>query len=207
MNVSAPVVTNAGPLMILAKLNLLHLLKELYGRIHFTESVYEETVSEGVRQGYEDALTLSLFLDQVNWRADSLDVSQVPVDLREARLDRGERDTLALAQVLGSRLVLMDELLGREAARARGFAVRGSLGILVEAYRRNLMNADQLRLNVAEMARRRDSGSARTWPSGFWERPWGSDVEALTGVVLCGGGGPLGQRMSKVANTAVQSFA
>jgi predicted nucleic acid-binding protein len=50
----------------------------------------------------------------------------------------------------------MDELLGRQAARARGFAVRGSLGILVEAYRKNLMNADQLRLNVAEMARRRD---------------------------------------------------
>lgn len=156
MKISAPVVTNAGPLMTLAKLNLLHLLKELYGRIHFTESVYEETVSEGVRQGYEDALTLSLFLDHVNWRADSLDVSQIPVDLREARLDRGERDTLALAQVLGSRLILMDELLGRQAARARGFAVRGSLGILVEAYRRNLMNADQFRLNVAEMARRRD---------------------------------------------------
>lgn len=63
MNVSAPVVSNAGPLMVLAKLNLLHLLKELYHRIHFTESVYEETVNEGMRQGYEDAQTLSLFLE------------------------------------------------------------------------------------------------------------------------------------------------
>jgi len=156
MNVSAPVVGNAGPLMVLAKLNLLHLLKELYSRIHFTESVYEETVNEGMRQGYEDAQTLSLFLDQANWRPEHLDVSQIPADLKEVHLDRGERDTLALAQMLGSRLVLMDESLGRQAARARGLAVRGSLGVLVEAYRRNFISADQFRLNVAEIARRRD---------------------------------------------------
>lgn len=97
-----------------------------------------------------------LFLGQANWCPEHLDVSQIPADLKEAHLDRGERDTLALAQVLGSRLVLMDESLGRQAARARGLAVRGSLGVLVEAYRRNLISADQFRLNVAEIARRRD---------------------------------------------------
>ena len=43
------------PLMALAKLNLLHLLKALYGRVYFARSVYDETVVEGMRQGYEDA--------------------------------------------------------------------------------------------------------------------------------------------------------
>lgn len=51
---SSPVVSDASPLMVLAKLNVLHLLKELYGEVYFPQSVYEEVVIEGVRQGYED---------------------------------------------------------------------------------------------------------------------------------------------------------
>ena len=49
MSAGAPVVSNAGPLMALAKLNLLHLLRELHGRICFARSVYDETVVEGLR--------------------------------------------------------------------------------------------------------------------------------------------------------------
>jgi len=34
------VVSNAGPLMVFSKLNVLHLLKGLYGRVEFPLSVY-----------------------------------------------------------------------------------------------------------------------------------------------------------------------
>ena len=138
MSPGAPVVSTAGPLMALAKLNLLHLLKELYGRVYFARSVYDETVIEGLRQGYEDARTLHLFLDQMEWRPEEVDPADISPDLREAHLDQGERDTLALAEMLDSALVLMDETVGRQTARTRGLAVRGSLGVLVEAYQRGL---------------------------------------------------------------------
>ena len=36
MSAGAAVISNAGPLMVLAKLNLLHLLKSLYGRVDFS---------------------------------------------------------------------------------------------------------------------------------------------------------------------------
>ena len=156
MNVSVPVVSNAGPLMVLAKLNLLHLFKELYGRVHIPRSVYDETVTEGMRQGHEDARTLHLFLNQVGWNPEDVDPAGIPTDLREAHLDVGERDTLALALALGHALVLMDETVGRQMARARGLAVRGSLGVLIEAYRRDLIGADQLRLYFGDIALRRD---------------------------------------------------
>jgi hypothetical protein len=61
------VVANAGPLMALAKLNLLYLLKLLYGRVQFTRSVHSEVVIEGIRQGFEDAHTLKQFLHQEGW--------------------------------------------------------------------------------------------------------------------------------------------
>lgn len=49
------VVSNAGPLMVFSKLNVLHLLKELYGRVELPFSVYRETVSAGISRGFADA--------------------------------------------------------------------------------------------------------------------------------------------------------
>jgi predicted nucleic acid-binding protein len=157
---SGPVVCNAGPLMVLAKLNLLHLLKELYSRVRYTRSVYDEAVLDGVRQGHEDAGALLIFLDQMGWSPEA-SLLGIPAELEEAKLDRGERDTLALALASRATLVLMDEAVGRQAARERGLAVRGSLGALVEAHRRGLIQPDQLRLYLQEMAQRPDIWMSR----------------------------------------------
>ena len=59
------VVSNAGPLMVFSKLNIMYLLKEIYGRVEFSFSVYRETVSIGTRRGFADAQILnSLFVCQ-----------------------------------------------------------------------------------------------------------------------------------------------
>ena len=49
------VVADAGPLMALAKLNVLPLLKRLYGRVLVSQTVYDEVVTEGLARGYPDA--------------------------------------------------------------------------------------------------------------------------------------------------------
>jgi len=147
------VAANAGPLMALAKINLLHLLKQLYGRVHLPATVYKESVVDGMRQGFEDAHMLRLFLNQEGWEPTS--VAEIPADLASLPLDQGEREAIALALALGG-LLLIDEEAGREAARQRGLTVRGTLGVLIEAYRRNLITADQLRLYFAQMEERTD---------------------------------------------------
>jgi len=58
------VVSNAGPLMVFSKLNVLHLLKELYDQVEFPFSVYRETVSIGIMRGFADAQILNSFLIQ-----------------------------------------------------------------------------------------------------------------------------------------------
>jgi predicted nucleic acid-binding protein len=55
-------------------------------------------------------------------------------------LDEGERAALALARVIGADLVLMDDRAGVVAARALGFAVIGTLGVLDLAARRRLID-------------------------------------------------------------------
>ena len=155
MNPQEPVVSNAGPLMALAKLNLLHLLKDLYGRIRFSQEVYAEVVERGMQQGYDDARTLKLFLDQNDWTAEERQIYPTS-QFQDAHLDSGERETLALAVHLGDALVLMDEIVGREIARQSGLKVRGTLGILIEAYQTQLISRDQIRFYLAELARRED---------------------------------------------------
>lgn len=147
------VVVDAGPLMVLAKLNLLHLLKQLYDRVYFAEAVYHEVVTEGMRQGYPDASTLFQFLRQEAWQASP--VASVPSSILAASLDRGERESIALA-VLHSALLLIDEEAGRNTARSFGLSVRGSLGVLIEAYHNKLIGSDQLRFYFAEIERRTD---------------------------------------------------
>lgn len=150
---SKAVITNAGPLVALAKLNLLHLLKQLYGRVQFPRSVYEEVVIEGIKRGFEDAHMLRLFLSQERW--EPTEVEDVPADLASLHLDRGERESIALALALDG-MLLIDEERGREEARRRGIPVRGTLGVLIQAYRSNLITADQLRFYFSQIEERKD---------------------------------------------------
>ena len=152
MTMTQAVVSNAGPLLVLAKLNLLHLLKRLYGRVNIPQAVYEETVITGLHRGYEDAHVLKLFLSQADWHP--IDVT-VPSDVAALPLDRGEQESLALA-LSQNALLLMDEGRGRVAARQHGLTVRGSLGILITAYRQSIITADQLGFYFEQISNRYD---------------------------------------------------
>jgi len=57
-------VSNSGPLMALAKLNRLSLLRKLFQGVLIPQAVYEETVIRGISRGYPDALAIKLFLEQ-----------------------------------------------------------------------------------------------------------------------------------------------
>jgi predicted nucleic acid-binding protein len=147
------VIADSGPLMVLAKLNLLHLLKLLYGRVHFTPAVYTEVVGEGIRLGYEDAHTLQRFLALEHWKATA--IPSIPVELAALRLDRGERESIALAIALNG-VLLMDEERGRQVARQRGLTVHGTLGVLIQAYRSGHIGAEQLRFYFGQIEEHSD---------------------------------------------------
>lgn len=147
------VVSNAGPLIVLAKLNLLHLLKQLYGRVYFPPSVYKETVTEGLRLGLEDARALDLFLKQQKWEA--TEAKSVSDELASLHLDQGEQESLSLALAMNA-LFLIDEERGREEARRFEVEVRGTLGVLVEAHQHTLIGTDQLRFYLSQIEKRTD---------------------------------------------------
>lgn len=125
----APVVSNTTPLINLAGVGLLELLPNLYRSVIVAETVLAE---------YEAKALDNASLRGVRWLTTV--AVDVPDDLA-ALLDAGEAATIALAQQLQSRLVLLDERRGRRIARERGLLIIGTGAVLVEAKSQGLISA------------------------------------------------------------------
>ena len=55
-------------------------------------------------------------------------------------MDAGEKEAIYLSTQEADSLVLLDDLKAREEAKKLGLRVKGTLGVLVQAYRENLIS-------------------------------------------------------------------
>ncbi|MCX6032657.1 MAG: hypothetical protein NT169_25650 [Chloroflexi bacterium] len=152
----AIVLCNAGPLMALGKLNRLDLLVELYGQVQIPRAGYTEVVTQGLARGAADALTVRLFWQRQGWPVLDLPSAFVSAYKPPVILDPGETEVLALAQTLADPLVLLDDELARAEARRLRLRIRGTLGVLAQAYRERLLSFGQVELLIREIAARPD---------------------------------------------------
>lgn len=150
------VICNSGPLMTLAKLNLLSLLKKLYDEVLIPKAVYSESVIMGKKKGYEDARTIELFLDRNNWEPKEISPEDINKELKDLNLDRGEVECLYLANSSAESPVLIDDEYARKVARRQGIKVKGTLGVLVEAFRGDLISLSDLEFYFEQIAERED---------------------------------------------------
>jgi predicted nucleic acid-binding protein len=128
------VVADSGPLHYLILLDQTELLQRLYGQVVVPEAVLRELTVAMAPQPVKDWLS-----EPPSW----LRVESVPphqLRLVTAELDLGEREAIALAQLLRADLLLIDEISGRVEARRRNLRVTGTLGILRTAAERGLID-------------------------------------------------------------------
>lgn len=123
------VVSDAGPLIALGRLDLIDVLGELFAQVQVPQEVIRECLA---RPGNADALRIRQALDQGR-----LIACQGPSQTL-AGLDPGESAVIVHAGVIGA-AVLMDERAGRQRALAMGLRVTGTLGVLVRARQRGLI--------------------------------------------------------------------
>ncbi|MEW6096854.1 MAG: DUF3368 domain-containing protein [bacterium] len=121
------VVSNATPLISLAKINKLHLLKSMYGTLYIPEAVYEEIALKGKeRSGAQE-------VEKAEWIKREKVQNRLSINILRATLSAGESETLVLASELNGDLVLLDEKPARIMADRIGINKTGTLGILVAA--------------------------------------------------------------------------
>ena len=139
-------VVNSTPLIALSLVGQLDLLHRLFDEILIPASVYGEVVLQG--RGRPGAREIA----QADWLVvrNPETVSPFPPEL--LGLDQGELDVILLAQEVKADWVLIDEKLARKIARAMGLRIKGTLGVLLLAYRVELTSKEEGLEAVRELA-------------------------------------------------------
>jgi predicted nucleic acid-binding protein len=123
---SAPVISNASPLIALEQIGHLDLLKGLFPTVLIPPAVVREV-----------APTVTL----PTWVSEHTLTQPIGPQILRAALGLGESEAICLALEISAQWVILDERPARRLAQALGLPVIGTLGILLASKRRGLLTA------------------------------------------------------------------
>lgn len=126
------VVVNTTPLIALAEIGKLHLLRDLYEEISIPNAVFEEIKSE---PAYTEVCNASAWINVV-----SVDTSDKK-NMLSSRLHAGEVEVIQYASDSSADLVVLDDQLARKTARFLGLTITGTMGILIKAKEKGYIQA------------------------------------------------------------------
>lgn len=139
------VIADAGPLIALARIRHLHLLREIFGDVLITATVQQEVLLGG---DFADSALIENAIHE-GW----LQVRVSPSTMTSTELewlDPGERSSILLAldyqQNGRTPRLVMDEAKGRAAARSLSLELIGSAGIIATATRLGMIQRARLLL-------------------------------------------------------------
>jgi predicted nucleic acid-binding protein len=129
------VVSDTGPLIALAKIDRLAVLEQVFGEVSIPTAVHRELLA---KTGPESARLDDALLKFI--RVTGIPSLAPEVRIATMRLDVGEQQAVALAYE--DRVPLMiDDRLGRAAARRLGLTITGLVGVLIRAKEAELIRA------------------------------------------------------------------
>lgn len=120
------VVSNTSPIVNLAAVGRLDLLRDLYKEVHIAAAVGREISKVGARLG-------ALGTSTPAWISSGRVTNRALVIALQADLDEGESEAIAQAIDLKADLILLDERRARSTASRLGLKRIGLLGILLQA--------------------------------------------------------------------------
>lgn len=134
---SGPCVSNSGPLIHLASINRLGLLKEIFATVIIPDAVKVEIVDRGREAGAADAILIEDEIKsgwiQVRRRKGNRAVAE------RAGIDEGEAAAITMAKKLGMP-VLLDDASARSFAMAFGVEVAGSVAVVLRSAKLDIIS-------------------------------------------------------------------
>ena len=122
------IVSDAGPIVVFARIGRLSLLRDVTGTLLIPDAVHSEIfANKGAMPGASEVA-------QATWIQRVAVADRSIIDRMTNVLHEGEREAIALAKERGAQL-LIDEIRARREASVRGIEVIGTLRILDQAKR------------------------------------------------------------------------
>jgi len=147
------VVSDATPIILLAKLSDFEFLKTLYQKIYIPQEVYDEIVTKGRGKAGEKELEVA--------QADWVKVKTVSGQAKIKKLEdvyglwEGESAAITLSQELKANFLLTDDGLARRVAlslfKGTSTMVSGTIGILKLAREKGVISQDQLKSKIESL--------------------------------------------------------
>ncbi len=152
---SSGIVVDASPLIALAKMRRLEILRVLYGHVWIGPGVKEEVVDQGQAIAARGVELIEKAL-QEGWiqvvRLSTRERKLAQRITKASRLDAGETESLVLAQSR-KRRVIVDDREARATAAAMGLELIGTAGVLLEGFFRGHLTREHLEDAVRELSR------------------------------------------------------
>lgn len=127
------IVSNTSPILNLAIIDKLHLLKNQFSKIIIPEGVFEELKVELKLPG-SNLIKQSI---QDEWICIKSFTDRKLFSLLNQQLDKGESEAITLALELEEERILIDERNARQIAVSMGLMPTGVIGVLLKAYKKN----------------------------------------------------------------------
>ena len=137
------VVPDSTPLIFLAKVGRLDLLRNVFGRVSIPEAVFDEAVTQGKAIGMSDASIIEAAVGR--WiHVEHLE-AEVESEYRflddNMRLGLGEREALKLCKQLNADFFIVDDREARRVSRILNLVPLGTCGVIVEACRQGSISS------------------------------------------------------------------
>ena len=141
---------NAGPLIALGKVGQLGLLSRIFDEILVAREVYREVVIDGRHVQAAEAHAVDFLVGERIIQVVDVEIpSQSP--LLNTGIDAGEVETIVLAQLEKVDWILIDDKQARHNARLAGLQIKGTVGLLLEAWRRDILSLQELELLINQI--------------------------------------------------------
>ncbi|GGA54772.1 DUF3368 domain-containing protein [Okeania sp. KiyG1] len=139
------IVSDTTPISELAKVKHLDLLPQIFGKVVIPQGVFNE-LQKGTHP-------VAKFVQNLSWlEVVTVNNQQLVEELQKSfNLHLGESEAIALAEEIGASQLLIDEKAARKVAMARKLPLIGTVGILLLAKRRGLLESVKDILNEMQV--------------------------------------------------------
>ena len=147
-------VSDATPLIYMAKIGKLHLLKETFTALQISPEVKIETVDRGKVKSCPDAYVIEQALKE-GWIIETT-LAEENIKKSEALaqmtgIDIGEAQTVTLVKQKNQKRVLIDQTNAREAARQLGLTPRGTIYAILAAAKRKIITKEEAKQTLEKL--------------------------------------------------------